>query len=124
MQGDYQFIEGGAGFGKFISGAVGGMIDKQGNVYVIIDGSAGVALGFPITGTIGQGYFGNADKSNQNDYANALGGLSFGTTTGAGIQGNVSIGTSGVVSGETSLTPGIGKTFGARYTQFLFNIND
>ncbi|MDR3562612.1 MAG: hypothetical protein P4N59_14420 [Negativicutes bacterium] len=124
MNSDYKFIEGGAGIGKFVSGAAGLMMDKKGNVYAIFDGSVGYGLGPPVTGSAGQGYFGNADKSDANAYRDALEGLSFGATTGAGIQGNVSVGTSGVTSGEVSLTPGIGKTVGGRYTVYLFNIYD
>jgi len=124
MESDYKFIEGGLGIGKFVSVAGGLMMDKKGNVYAILDGSVGYGLGPPVTGVVGQGYFGNAEKNNAQHYQEALQGASFGTTTGAGMQGNVSIGTSGVISGEVSFNPSIGKTFGGRYAEYLFNIND
>ncbi|WP_199884111.1 DUF4280 domain-containing protein [Anaerosinus massiliensis] len=122
MQGDYKFIEGGLGIGKFVSGAAGIMMDKTGNVYAIVDGSVGYGLGIPVA--LGEGVFGNADKSDEEKYREALEGISYGTTTGAGIQGNVSMGTSGVVSGEVLATPGVGKTFGFRFAKYLFNVKD
>jgi len=124
MESDYKFIEGGLGIGKFVSVAGGLMMDKKGNVYAILDGSVGYGLGLPVTGVVGEGYFGNAEKSDEKAYKTALEGSSFGTMTGAGVQGNVSIGTSGVISGEVSFNPSIGKTFGGRYAEYLFNIND
>ena len=129
MQSDYKFIEGGLSTPilKLASVAGGFIMDKKGNVYLIIDGSVGYGLGLPlpVTGSVGQGYFGNAEKSDAQAYKGALEGGAIGTTTGAGIQGNVSIGVpSGVISGEVSLNPSIGKTFGGRYTVYLFNIND
>lgn len=128
MQSDYKFIEGGLSTPilKLASVTGGIMMDKKGNVYLIADGSVGYGLGLPIpvTGSVGQGYFGNIEKSDEADYREALAGGSFGTTTGAGVQGNVSIGTSGVISGELSLNPSIAKTFGGRYAWYLFNIYD
>jgi hypothetical protein len=124
MESDYQFIEGGLGIGKFVGVSGGLMVDKKGNVYAILDGSVGYGLGLPVTGVVGQGYFGNAEKDDAQRYQKALQGVSFGTTTGAGVQGNVSIGTSGVISGEVSVNSSIGKTFGGRYVEYLFNIND
>ncbi|WP_312335091.1 hypothetical protein [Anaerospora hongkongensis] len=128
MQSDYKFIEGGLSTPilKLASVTGGFMMDKKGNVYLIADGSVGYGLGLPIpvTGSVGQGYFGNAEKSDEADYREALAGGSFGTTTGAGVQGNVSIGTSGVLSGELSLNPSVAKTFGGRYAWYLFNIYD
>lgn len=128
MQSDYKFIEGGLSTPilKLASVTGGFMMDKKGNVYLIADGSVGYGLGLPIpvTGSVGQGYFGNAEKSDEADYREALAGGSFGTTTGAGVQGNVSIGTSGVISGELSLNPSVAKTFGGRYAWYLFNIYD
>jgi len=123
MKSDYQFFELGGGIGKLISGAVGGMIDKQGNVYAIIDVSAGLGIATPITATRGWGYLGNMSDKEKEDYAQALSGWSLGTTTGGGVQGNVSIGPSGVISAETSITPGIGKAIGGRNAWFLFNVN-
>jgi hypothetical protein len=121
MQSDYVFIEGGIGIGKFVSGAAGLMMDKTGNVYAIVDGSVGYGLGLPIAA--GRGVFGNADKSDADKYRAALEGYSYGTTTGAGVQGNVSMGTTGVISGEVLATPSIGKTFGGRRAWYLFNVN-
>jgi hypothetical protein len=74
----------------------------------MVDASVGYGLGlpYPVTGSVGQGYFGNADKSSEEKYRDALEGGSIGTTTGAGIQGNASIGVpSGVISGEVSFNP-------------------
>ena len=128
MQSDYKLIEGGLSTPilKVASVTGGFMMDKKGNVYLIIDGSVGYGLGLPIpvTGSVGQGYFGNTEKSNAKDYKEALEGDSYGTTTGAGVQGNVSISRSGVISGELSLNPSIAKTFGGRYAWYLFNIYD
>jgi len=111
MKSDYQFFE------------LGGMIDKQGNVYAIVDVSAGLGIATPITATRGWGYLGNMSDKEKEDYAQALSGWSLGTTTGGGVQGNVSIGPSGVISAETSITPGIGKAIGGRNAWFLFNVN-
>ncbi|MEN6309611.1 MAG: hypothetical protein ABFD91_17825, partial [Anaerohalosphaeraceae bacterium] len=128
MESDYRFIEGGFSIPllKFAGIAGGFMMDKMGNVYAMVDASVGYGLGLPIpvAGSVGQGYFGNADKSDKGKYREALEGYSVGTTTGAGIQGNASVGTSGVISGEVSVTPGIGKTVGGRYAWYLFNIYD
>lgn len=125
MQSDYEFIEGGVGIGKFVGGAAGLMLDKKGNVYAIADVDVGYGLGPPVTGSAGQGYFGNTDKSSEEKYRDALEGGSIGTTTGAGIQGNASIGVpSGVISGEVSFNPSIGKSFGGRYAWYLFNVNE
>ncbi|AJQ28473.1 DUF4280 domain-containing protein [Pelosinus fermentans] len=129
MQSDYEFIEGGLSTPIFkIASLAGGFIlDKKGNVYAMVDASVGYGLGlpYPVTGSVGQGYFGNADKSSEEKYRDALAGGSIGTTTGAGIQGNASIGVpSGVISGEVSFNPSIGKSFGGRYAWYLFNVNE
>lgn len=129
MQGDYKFIEGGLSTPilKILSVSGGFMLDKKGNVYLIMDGSGGASLGLPlpVTGSVGTGiFFGNAEKNNAAAYREALAGGSLGTTTGAGIQGTMSISRSGVVSGEVSLSPSITKSVGGRYAWYLFNVFD
>jgi filamentous hemagglutinin len=122
MECDYAYFELSAGLGKFASAAGGFMVDKQGNVYAIVDGSAGVGIAPPITGTYGKGYVGNISEQDRTDLSNALEGLSVGSTSVAGAGGNVSVGSGFVLSAEVQASFGIGKSVGVRYAKKIFNI--
>ncbi|WP_217645154.1 hemagglutinin repeat-containing protein [Pelosinus propionicus] len=122
MECDYAYFELSAGLGKFVGVAGGFMVDKQGNVYAIVDGSAGVGIAPPITGTYGKGFVGNIPDTQRDDLTNALEGLSVGTTSVAGAGGNVSVGSGFVLSAEVQASFGIGKSVGARYAKQIFNI--
>jgi|GEM_PF-3996532 len=122
---DYQFVEVGVGIGK-TGVAAGYMLDAMGNVYGIADVNFGPTLGAPVTVTTGGGSFTNFNGSistTRTQYVDSLEGVSLGATGGAGGQGNISISTS-TISGEVSITPGIGGTVGGRIATFLFNIKD
>lgn len=123
MECDYAYFELSVGLGKFAGGAGGFMVDKQGNVYVIVDLSAGIGLAPPITGTVGKGYVGNISDADRADLSNALSGLSAGITSVAGIGGNISAGVPSIaLTGEIQASLGIGKSAGVRYAIPIFNI--
>ena len=122
MNCDYAYFELNAGLGKFVGVAGGFMVDKQGNVYTIVDGSTGVGIAPPITGTYGKGFVGNISEQDRTDLSSALEGLSGGITSVAGVGGNVSVGSGLVLSAEVQASFGIGKSAGVRYAKKIFNI--
>lgn len=49
MTSDYEYFELGAGALKFLTGAGGGIIDKEGNVYLFAEGTGGFGVGTPVS---------------------------------------------------------------------------
>lgn len=124
IQYDYRIFMNGAALPiKFVSGSCGYILDKKGNVYVLIEADGGFGVSTPITITDGFGNF-NAAKETREDYQNAIEGFSGGGGA-AGIQLTVSTSTSGIVSSEVTGTTSAGATlFSGRYVHYLFNLYD
>lgn len=123
MKQDYYIFSAGISLplGRFITGAIGGILDKKGNVYVILEGGGALGVSSGIQITAGFGNF-SGKKEGAQSYKDAIAGLSLAITGAAGVQGSAGWSTSGVVSGEVTATSGMGSSLTGRYVIFIENL--
>ena len=127
MTSDYEYFELGAGALKFLTGAGGGIIDKEGNVYLFAEGTGGFGVGTPIF--VGKGY-GYVDPSWLKTHPNkgligAIQGTSYGISGSSLLSGSVSKGyDDGAINTEFGIITSAGTNFTYRRTIFIGNIKD
>ena len=102
-------------FGGRLAGAVGLIIDRDGNLYGTIAMGPGVSLGTPVTVSFGV----IKDK----DYTNSIPGY-FGTITArGGVGGTIVISGSGAVT-EVNISPSVSLSASVRYIWYIGNLED
>ena len=127
MTSDYEYFELGAGALKFLTGAGGGIIDKEGNVYLFAEGTGGFGVGTPIFVGKGYGYVDPSWLKNNPDKTiiDAIGGSSYGISGSSLLSGSVSKGyDGGAINTEFGIITSAGTNFTYRRTIFIGNIKD
>ena len=130
MTSDYVFVTLGASVLDIISSDGGYILDKQGNVYMFLQGSMGAGVSLPVSGGYGQG---NVDVERKNKYdkdnnnlEDAIGGISYGFGGSAIVSANVSKGfDGGPITVEIGSVSSFGTTmYSIREAVLIGNIYD
>lgn len=112
MKQDYSYVYVGLGLSKSLASSDGGMIDKEGNVYVFDQEQAGLGVSTPVYGGYGNGYIENGWK-NYPDIS--ISKVIEGDSSGFGASAIASAGVS-VADGSNILTVEIGVETSAGVT--------
>ena len=127
MDSDYYVFDssGTIPIGEFISGSVGGILDKKGNVYLIIGGEVAFGASTGVQITAGFGNLSPFPGDKPEDYRKAIEGTS-GSFGGASlIQGAFGKSSSGATKSlEISLTSALGISGGIKKVVFLCNLDE
>ena len=130
MTSDYVFVTLGASVLDIISSDGGYILDKQGNVYMFLQGSMGAGVSLPVSGGYGQGnvdveWKNKYDKDN-NNLEDAIGGISYGFGGSAIVSANVSKGfDGGPITVEIGSVSSFGTTmYSIREAVLIGNIYD
>ncbi|WP_019555604.1 DUF637 domain-containing protein [Propionispira raffinosivorans] len=119
MKNDYVFVQVGGGIFKFISGSVGSIMDRDGNIYTFAQGDLGAGWAPPVSGSAG---FGNVDtnwKESGNSILDAIEGDSYGGGGTSLVGASVSRATNGAITVEVSITTSVGTTLVCKRTAWL-----
>ena len=114
MIGDYVSTQLSLGEG-LKAGAVGCIIDKEGNVYATLDFAPGGTVGVPLV--TGYGFL--SDKSD--GYINSISGLSGSFSAIGGFGGTVGVSDAGIIS-EINASSSVGVSLSFAYTWYVGNI--
>jgi len=125
MTHDYYIIMGGVSLPiKFVSASAGYIVDKNSNVYILLEGDTGFGVSTFTTLTVGFGDF-NGAKNSSTDYIDNITGGSLGGGGAVGVQLTASVSASGVVSAEVSGTTSTGVTLlSGRYVWYILNLKN
>ena len=130
MTSDYVFVTLGASVLDIISSDGGYILDKQGNVYMFLQGSMGAGVSLPVSGGYGKGnvdveWKNKYDKDN-NNLEDAIGGISYGFGGSAIVSANVSKGfDGGPITVEIGSVSSFGTTmYSIREAVLIGNIYD
>ena len=125
MKQDYSYVYVGLGISKSLASSGGGIIDKEGNVYVFDQEQAGVGVSTPVYGGYGNGYIENGFKEKYN--VNVIDVIA-GDSSGFGASSIASSGVS-VTDGKNIITVEIGvessagiTIYARRHAKYIGNI--
>ena len=88
MKDDYYFFDFGATipFGRFLEGTLGGIIDRKGNIYLVLGGGAAFGVSTPLQITGGFGNLSSRPEDDAEEYRKAIMGASLSLSGAFGIQ--------------------------------------
>ena len=125
MDSDYYVFDlsGTIPIGEFISGSVGGILDKKGNVYLVIGGGVGLGASTPLQISAGFGNLSDFPGSSPEEYRSAITGLSASINGAALIQAGYGKSLFGDIdSTEISATSSLGIEGNIKGIIFLYNL--
>ena len=127
MEDDYYFFDLGVTLplGRFIEGTIGGIIDRKGNVYVVLGGGAALGVSTPVQVTGGFGNLSSRPEDNAEEYRKAIMGLSASLSGASLIQAAYGKSLTGDTDAvEISLTTAAGIELSIKAIVPLFNFED
>ena len=124
MPTDYQFFSVSTGILIF-SGSIGGIIDKQGNVYKFAEGSATLGISTPVGLSSGSGIIETKWKNSNDKFIEALSGSGVGLAGSVIISASVSKGRGkSPLTMEIGLDSYVGKKIAIKEAEYIGNIYD
>ena len=124
MPTDYQFFSVSTGILIF-SGSIGGIIDKQGNVYKFAEGSATLGISTPVGLSSGSGIIETKWKNSNDKFIEDLSGSGVGLAGSVIISASVSKGRGkSPLTMEIGLDSYVGKKIAIKEAEYIGNIYD